>query len=41
MNPTTMQLDWMRYWTLAKPDDKSVAAPQATQGVYRMACPPA
>jgi hypothetical protein len=40
MHPATMQLDWMRYWTLAKPNDKSVAAPQTTLGHYRKACPP-
>lgn len=40
-NPARMQLDWLRYWTLAKPNDKSVAAPQTTLGHYRKACPPA
>lgn len=41
MNRTRVQLDWARYWTLAKPNDKSVRAPAPTQGTYRKACPPA
>ena len=41
MNRARMQMDWLRYWTLAKPNDKSVAAPQTTLGTYRKACPPA
>jgi hypothetical protein len=41
MNPTRMQMDWLRYWTLAKPNDKSIAAPAPTMRTYRRACPPA
>jgi hypothetical protein len=41
MNRARMQMDWLRYWTLAKPNDKSVAAPQTTEGTYKKACPPA
>ncbi len=40
MTPATMQLDWMRYWTLAKPNHKSVAAPKTAVGTYKKACPP-
>jgi hypothetical protein len=41
MNRARMQMDWLRYWTLAKPNDKSVAAPRTTLGTYKKACPPA
>jgi hypothetical protein len=41
MNQARMQMDWLRYWTLAKPNDKSVAAPAPVKGTYRKACPPA
>lgn len=41
MNRTRVQLDWARYWTLAKPNDRSVNAPSPTRGTYRKACPPA
>jgi hypothetical protein len=41
MNRTRVQLDWMRYWTLDKPNDKSVAAPAPVAGTNRKACPPA
>lgn len=41
MNRTRVQLDWLRYWTLAKPNDKSIAAPAPVAGTYRKACPPA
>jgi len=34
-------MDWLRYWTLAKPNDKSINAPQTTMGTYPKACPPA
>jgi hypothetical protein len=40
MNTTRMQLDWARYWTLAKPNDKSIDAPAPTPGTYPGACPP-
>jgi hypothetical protein len=39
MNPARMQMDWLRYWTLAKPNDKSINAPQTTMGTYPKACP--
>ncbi len=41
MNPVRMQLDWFRYWTLAKPNDKSINAPAPAMGTYTKACPPA
>jgi len=41
MNPARMQMDWLRYWTLAKPNDKSIAAPAPTQTTFPRACPPA
>jgi hypothetical protein len=41
MNRTRVQFDWLRYWTLAKPNDKSVKAPAPTLGTYKKACPPA
>jgi hypothetical protein len=41
MNPAKMQMDWLRYWTLAKPNDKSIDAPATVQGTYAGACPPA
>ena len=41
MNPTRMQMDWLRYWTLAKPDDRSIDAPAPVAGTYAKACPPA
>jgi len=41
MNPTRMQMDWLRYWTLAKPNDKSISAPAPVMGTFAKACPPA
>jgi len=41
MNRASMQMDWLRYWTLAKPNDKSINAPEPTVGTYAKACPPA
>jgi hypothetical protein len=41
MNPAKLQVDWFRYWTLAKPNDKSIAAPAPTKGTFAAACPPA
>lgn len=41
MNRAKMQMDWLRYWTLAKPNDLSTKAPAPTLGVYGKACPPA
>jgi hypothetical protein len=41
MNRTRVQLDWLRYWTLAKPNDKSIAAPAPVERINHQACPPA
>jgi len=41
MNRASMQMDWLRYWTLAKPNDKSISAPAPTMGTFTRACPPA
>ncbi len=38
MNPGRMQMDWVRYYTLARPDAKSIDAPRAYRGTYRRAC---
>jgi hypothetical protein len=38
MNKSRMQMDWLRYFTLQKPNRRSVAAPQARQGTYADAC---
>jgi hypothetical protein len=40
MNRASMQMDWLRYWTLAKPNDKSIDAPSPVLGTYARACPP-
>jgi hypothetical protein len=41
MNPARMQMDWLRYWSLAKPNDRSVSAPAPRLGTFPQACPPA
>lgn len=38
MRPTKVQLDWARYWTLAKPSKKPLTAPPLTEGRYDGAC---
>lgn len=38
MNQSRMQMDWLRYFTLRKPNTKSVDAPQTRQAVYERAC---
>jgi hypothetical protein len=38
MNQSRMQMDWLRYWTLRKPNTKSTAAPRTTRGTYQQAC---
>lgn len=38
MNQGRMQMDWLRYFTLRKPNSKSVDAPQTRKAVYRRAC---
>lgn len=41
MNAARMQMDWLRYWTLAKPNDRSIKAPAPVMGHFAGACPPA
>jgi hypothetical protein len=38
MNPGRMQMDWLRYYSLARPNARSIAAPQAQAGTYAGAC---
>ena len=38
MNPSRMQMDWLRYYTLQRPNSRSVAAPPATPATYPDAC---
>lgn len=38
MNQSRMQMDWLRYYTLRKPNKKSVKAPQGTKRRYAAAC---
>jgi hypothetical protein len=38
MNRARMQMDWLRYWTLRKPDSRSTAAPHPHTVVNRSAC---
>jgi hypothetical protein len=38
MNQSRMQMDWLRYWTLRKPNTKSTKAPQTTLGTFAGAC---
>jgi hypothetical protein len=38
MNPGRMQMDWARYYSLARQNARSVEAPQAEVGTYAGAC---
>jgi hypothetical protein len=38
MNISRMQMDWLRYHTLRKPNTKSIAAPAPAQGTFASAC---
>jgi hypothetical protein len=38
MDPARMQMDWLRYWTLRKPDSKSTKAPRPHKSTYADAC---
>jgi hypothetical protein len=40
MNPARMQMDWLRYWSLKAPNEKSTAAPQTNHTTYKHACGP-
>jgi hypothetical protein len=38
MNQGRMQMDWLRYFTLRKPNKKSIDAPRTRKAVYKRAC---
>lgn len=38
MDRGRMQMDWLRYFTLRKPNSRSIDAPQATRSTYADAC---
>ena len=38
MNQSRMQMDWLRYFDLARPNAQPITAPQATPGTYTSAC---
>lgn len=38
MNRSRMQMDWVRYFTLRKPNTKSIDAPQTERGTFADAC---
>jgi hypothetical protein len=38
MNAGRMQMDWVRYYTLDRPNARSIDAPQATRGTFADAC---
>ena len=38
MNQSRMQMDWLRYWTLDRPNKKSTKAPAPKPGTYRGGC---
>jgi hypothetical protein len=38
MHPARMQMDWMRYWTMRAPNERSVKAPQFELSTYHDAC---
>ena len=38
MNQSRMQMDWLRYWSLRKPNQRSTAAPHPALGTYKDTC---
>ena len=38
MNKARMQMDWLRYWTLQAPNERSTKAPKTKQTTYTQAC---
>ncbi len=38
MDPARMQMDWMRYWSMRAPNEKSIKAPQLELSTYNGAC---
>jgi hypothetical protein len=37
-NESWLQMDWVRYYTLERPNAKSIAAPESNRGTYSGAC---
>jgi hypothetical protein len=40
MNKARMQMDWLRYWTLQAPNERSTKAPATKKTKYTLACEP-
>ena len=40
MNKARMQMDWLRYWSLKAPNERSTDAPQTDHTTYKNACGP-
>ena len=38
MNKARMQMDWLRYWTLQAPNERSTKAPATKRTTYTLAC---
>ncbi|HYH73213.1 MAG TPA: family 16 glycosylhydrolase [Nocardioides sp.] len=38
MHPARMQMDWMRYWTMRAPNERSIKAPQFEESTFAGAC---
>jgi Glycosyl hydrolases family 16 len=38
MNKARMQMDWLRYWSLKAPNERSTKAPATTRTTYTLAC---
>ncbi len=38
MNKARMQMDWLRYWTLQAPNERSTKAPKTKQTTYTQSC---
>jgi hypothetical protein len=38
MDPARMQMDWMRYWTMRAPNERSVKAPELELSTFNGAC---
>ena len=38
MDPARMQMDWMRYWSMRAPNEKSIKAPQLELSTFNGAC---
>jgi hypothetical protein len=38
MDPARMQMDWMRYWSMRAPTEKSIKAPPLELSTFNGAC---